>query len=165
MGAATTLVSHPRVAEFFEAVLSRFAGASKAANWITTEVMRGVQTHGLDATFPVSPEQIAELLQLMEDGAISGKQAKEVYAAIEGSEQSPKQVVAERGMKVVSDAGAILEVCKQVVAKNPKSVEQYQGGKKGTLGFFVGQVMKETKGSADPKQVNELLRSLLDEPT
>lgn len=161
-GAAQVLVSHPRVAEFFESVLSAGTNAARAANWITTEVMRGVKTHGLDAVFPVSAAQVAELLKLVDEGVISGKQAKEVYAAIEGTSTLPSRVVEERGLKVVSDASELRAVCEQVLAENPKGVEQYKNGKTGTMGFFVGQVMKKTQGSANPKLVNELLKSLLD---
>ncbi len=162
-GAAATLTSHPRVAEFFESALSKCPSPVKVANWIQTEVMRGVKTHGLGAEFPVSAEQVAELLNLVEKGDISGKQAKDVYAAIEGTELAPSQVVEERGMKVVSDAGAIRALCEQVIAENPKAVETYRSGKTGTLGFFVGQVMKLSKGSANPKLVSDLVKALLDE--
>jgi aspartyl-tRNA(Asn)/glutamyl-tRNA(Gln) amidotransferase subunit B len=162
-GNAATLVAHPRVAEYFEAVHERFPDAPKAANWITTEVLRGVKTHGLEAEFPVRAEQLAQLLDLIEQGAISGKQAKDVYAAVEGTDRWPKDVVAERGMRVVSDDDTLLAFCREVLAGNSKGVDQYKAGKKGTLGFFVGQVMKKTAGSADPKRVNELLRKLLEE--
>lgn len=161
-GNAATLVSHPRIAEYFEEVLRRFDAPVKAANWITTEVLRGARTHGLEASFPVSPAQLAELLELVESGSISGKQAKEVYAEMEGKDTSPKDIVAARGMRVVSDTQALESACRQVLGENPKSVEQYRAGKTGTLGFFVGQVMRKTGGSADPKLVNELLRRLLE---
>jgi aspartyl-tRNA(Asn)/glutamyl-tRNA(Gln) amidotransferase subunit B len=159
---AATLVSHPRIADFFEAVMARSTDGQRAANWITTEVMRGTKTHGLGADFPVRPEQLVDLLDLLARGTISGKQAKEVYAAIEGTDRAPSEVVAERGMRVVSDENTLLEACREILAGNPKSVDQYKAGKKGTLGFFVGQVMRKTGGSADPKRVNELLVELLD---
>jgi aspartyl-tRNA(Asn)/glutamyl-tRNA(Gln) amidotransferase subunit B len=161
-GNANTLVSHPRIAEYFEAVLQRFDSPVKAANWITTEVLRGTRTHGLSAEFPVGPAQLAELIELVETGAISGKQAKEVYGEMEGKGTSPKDIVAQRGMRVVSDTTALDVACRQVLEENPKGVEQYKAGKTGTLGFFVGQVMKKTGGSADPKVVNELFKRLLD---
>jgi aspartyl-tRNA(Asn)/glutamyl-tRNA(Gln) amidotransferase subunit B len=161
-GSAATLVSHPRIAEYFESVLACGAAPQKVANWFTTEVMRGVRTRGIDAEFPVTPAQLAELLELLDAGTISGKQAKDVYAAVEGTPRSPKQVVEERGLRVVADSSALLAICREVLLENAKSVEQYRGGKTGPIGFFVGQVMKKTGGSADPKLVNELLRSLLD---
>lgn len=161
-GAAQTLTSHPRVVEFFESALGHFGNAVKLANWIQTEVMRGTKTHGLEAAFPVTPVQVAELLLLVERGDISGKQAKEVYAAIEGTALSPERVVEERGMKVVSDEAALQALCKQVITDNPKGVETYRSGKKGTLGFFVGQVMRLSKGSANPKLVSDMLERLLE---
>ncbi len=162
-GAAQTLTSHPRVAEFFEQALDLCPAAVKLGNWVQTEVMRGVKTHGLEAHFPVAPAQVAALLNLVEKGDISGKQAKEVYAAIEGTDKMPERVVEERGMKVVSDEGAIRALCEQVIAENPKAVDTYRGGKTGTLGFFVGQVMKLSQGSASPKLVSDLVKKLLDE--
>jgi aspartyl-tRNA(Asn)/glutamyl-tRNA(Gln) amidotransferase subunit B len=160
--AAATLTSHPDVATFYEAALKLHASPKKVANWIQTEVMRGANTHGQNARFPVSPEQVAALVKLVDAGEISGKQAKQVYAEIEGTDQSPDEVVQKRGMKVQSDEGELLEMCQQVIEANPKGVETYRSGKKGTLGFFVGQVMKLSKGSANPKLVSQLLQKLLD---
>lgn len=159
--AAATLTSHPAVALFFDDVVASFPQPQKASNWIVTEVLRGTKTHGLEAQFPVKPAQVAELLRLVESGDISGKQAKEVYLALEGTDQSPLQVVEARGMRVVSDDGALRPLIEQVLADHPAAVETYRSGKTGTLGFFVGQVMKLTKGSANPKLVNELLTELL----
>jgi hypothetical protein len=98
----------------------------------------------------------------VDTGKISGKQAKEVYAAIAGTDRSPSEIVKERGMEVVSDASALEAICQRVVEANPKQVAGYKSGKTGLLGFFVGAVMKETKGSAEPTMVNELLKKLLD---
>jgi aspartyl-tRNA(Asn)/glutamyl-tRNA(Gln) amidotransferase subunit B len=159
--AAGVLTAHPGIARFFEACMALFDSPIKLANWIQTEVLRNVSTHGLEAKFPVSPAQVAELLALVERGEISGKQAKEVYAAIEGSEKRPSEIVAERGLKVVSDSGALLQYCQQVIASNAKSVETYRAGKTGMLGFFVGQVMKLSQGQLDPKSVSETLTRLL----
>lgn len=159
--AAGTLTSHPRIAQFFDDVLTDFPQAQKASNWIVTEVLRGTKTHGLDAQFPVTPAQVAQLLKLVDAGDISGKQAKDVYLAIEGTDQDPLQVVEARGMRVVSDDGALRPLIEKVLADNPAAVETYRSGKTGTLGFFVGQVMKLTKGSANPKLVSDLLTELL----
>lgn len=161
--AAITLTAHPRVAEFFEACLGHFDAPQKVANWVQTEVLRQVKTHGLEADFPVTPVQVAQLLELVERGDISGKQAKEVYAAIEGSERMPNEIVEQRGLRVVSDDAALLPICQRVIADNPQAVATYRGGKTGTLGFFVGQVMRATKGSGNPQKVSEMLRKLLDE--
>jgi aspartyl-tRNA(Asn)/glutamyl-tRNA(Gln) amidotransferase subunit B len=117
--------------------------------------------HGLEASFPVTPQQTAELLSLVESGDISGKQAKEVFSAVAGTEESPAKVVEQRGMRVVSDEGALLALCERVVAANPKQAAEYRAGKKGLLGYFVGQAMKETRGSANPKLVSDLMQKVL----
>jgi aspartyl-tRNA(Asn)/glutamyl-tRNA(Gln) amidotransferase subunit B len=159
--AAQTLTQHPGYVAFFEATLAAFPHPVKAANWILTEVLRDAKVHGLQASFPVTPDQTAELLSLVESGDISGKQAKEVFAAITGTHQSPAKVVEQRGMRVVSDEGALLALCERVVAANPKQAAEYRAGKKGLLGYFVGQAMKETRGSANPKLVSDLMQKVL----
>ncbi|HVU01547.1 MAG TPA: Asp-tRNA(Asn)/Glu-tRNA(Gln) amidotransferase subunit GatB [Polyangiaceae bacterium] len=159
---AQTLTGHPAYVRFFEEARALFPHAVKLANWVTTEVLRDTKAHGLEVTFPVSPKQVAELLSLVEKGEISGKQAKEVHQAIVGTEESPLAVVEKRGMKVVSDEGAIRAVVEKVLAANEKQVAEYRSGKKGILGYFVGRIMKETKGSANPKLVNDLVVKLLD---
>jgi aspartyl-tRNA(Asn)/glutamyl-tRNA(Gln) amidotransferase subunit B len=159
--AAGVLTAHPQLAEYFERAARLSGDAVKVANFIQTEVLRDVTTSGLEATFPVSAEQIAELLRLVDAKTISGKQAKEVYAAIKGTHRSPADVVKESGLAQMSDAGELEAVCRRVLEQNPKQVAAYKGGKTSLLGFFVGQVMKETKGSANPALVNELLTRLL----
>jgi aspartyl-tRNA(Asn)/glutamyl-tRNA(Gln) amidotransferase subunit B len=163
VAAAQTLTQHPAYVRFFEETLARFAQPVKVANWILTEVLRDTKAHGLDAKFPVTPAQVAELLGLVESGDISGKQAKEVYAELVGNpEKSPAKVVEQKGMRVVSDEGALRALCEKVVAANPKQTADYRGGKLTLLGFFVGQAMKETRGSANPKLVSELMQKVLD---
>jgi aspartyl-tRNA(Asn)/glutamyl-tRNA(Gln) amidotransferase subunit B len=160
---AATLTQHPKVTAFFEDTIARFAQPIKAANWIQTEVLRDTKTHGLEAQFPVTPTQVAELLALVEKGDISGKQAKEIHLAIQGTDRSPEAEVTARGMKVVSDEGALAAACEKILAANPRQVAEYRSGKKGLLGYFVGQIMKETKGSANPKIVNDLVQRMLDQ--
>jgi aspartyl-tRNA(Asn)/glutamyl-tRNA(Gln) amidotransferase subunit B len=158
--AAVTLTQHPGYTRFFEAAVAGFAEPVKVAHFFVNEVLRGAKVHGLEASFSVTPAQVSALLALVEKGEISGKQAKEVYAAIEGTERSPQAVVEERGMRVVSDAGAIQVACERVIAAYPEQVKSIRAGKRGVIGFLVGQVMKETKGSANPKLVSETLEKL-----
>jgi aspartyl-tRNA(Asn)/glutamyl-tRNA(Gln) amidotransferase subunit B len=160
--AAQTLTQHPEYVRFFEETLARFSHPVKVANWILTEVLRDTKVHGLSATFPVGSGQVAELLSLVESGDISGKQAKEVYSAIVGTSDSPAKVVESRGMRVESDEGALRALCERVVAANPKQTADYRAGKKTLLGFFVGQAMKETRGSANPKLVSDLMQKVLE---
>jgi aspartyl-tRNA(Asn)/glutamyl-tRNA(Gln) amidotransferase subunit B len=159
--AAQTLTQHPATVRFFEAACRVFSDPVKVSNWVVNEVLRGATIHGTSAKFSVTPEQVGELLSLVEAGTISGKQAKEVYAAIENTTDSPQAVVEKRGMKVVSDAGELEAVCARVIAAHPTQVATIQAGKKGVLGFLVGQVMKETKGSANPKLVSKILERLV----
>jgi aspartyl-tRNA(Asn)/glutamyl-tRNA(Gln) amidotransferase subunit B len=161
---AVTLSAHPAYARFFESARKGSKDAVKVANFVANDVLRSAKTHGLEATFSVTPEQVSELLSLIDSGQISGKQAKEVFAAIEGNHgKSPAEVVKEKGLKVVSDSGAIESAVKKVVAGFPDQVASFKAGKKNVIGFLVGQVMKETAGAAEPKLVNELLQKLIAE--
>lgn len=160
---AATLSAHPEYARFFEAARADFKDPVKVANFVANDVLRSARTHGLGASFSVTPAQVRELLSLVDSGTISGKQAKEVFAAIEGTDKSPSAVVNERGLRVVSDASAIESAVRKVVASFPEQVASVRAGKKGVLGFLVGQVMKETAGSAEPKLVNQLLSRLIEE--
>ena len=152
---------HPRIAAFFEEAVALHGDAVKVANFVQTEVLRDVATAGLSATFPVTAAQVAELLALVDGGTISGKQAKDVYAALRGTAKSARDVVAALGVAQMSDSAELESVCKAVVEANAKQVAGYRSGKTGLIGFFVGQVMKETKGSANPQLVNEILARLL----
>lgn len=161
--AAGTLTQHPEIVSFFEATLDGYAGSPvKVANFVMTEVLRDAKTHGLSAVFPASAEHVRELVELVDAGDISGKQAKEVYGAVRETGRSPAAIVEERGLKVVSDEATLRPICEELIAASPKQVEQYAAGKKGVLGYFVGQVMKRTRGSADPKVVSQMLEELLD---
>jgi aspartyl-tRNA(Asn)/glutamyl-tRNA(Gln) amidotransferase subunit B len=162
---AHTLSQHPKYVSFFEAVTKSFNQPVKAANFVANDVLRGAKSHGLAATFTVNPAQVAELLALVDSGEISGKQAKDVFAALEGTERSARSIVDERGLRVVSDSGALEALCLQLIDKFPSQAASMRAGKKGLMGFFVGQAMKETGGSANPKLVNDLLEKLLGGPS
>jgi aspartyl-tRNA(Asn)/glutamyl-tRNA(Gln) amidotransferase subunit B len=159
--AAAVLTQHPRIAAFFEEAALLHGDAPRVANFVQSEVLRDVTTRGLSAEIPVTAAQLAELLALVDKGTISGKQAKELYAAVKGTAEMPAAVARARGMEQVTDTAAIEEICRRVVEANPKQAEQVRAGKTAVLGFFVGQVMKETKGSASPKLVNEALARVL----
>jgi aspartyl-tRNA(Asn)/glutamyl-tRNA(Gln) amidotransferase subunit B len=161
--AAATLTQHPAIVRFFDEARAIHPHPLKVANFLLTEVMRGAVIHGQDAKFTVTSKQVGELLALVDAGEISGKQAKEVFIALEGTEKAPKSVIEERGLRVVSDSGAVEALCAKVIAEQSGQVAQYRAGKKTVFGFFVGQVMKQSKGSADPKLVNEILTRLLEQ--
>jgi aspartyl-tRNA(Asn)/glutamyl-tRNA(Gln) amidotransferase subunit B len=161
--AAAVLTGHPRIAALFEEASARSGAPVKTANFIQAEVLRDVTVSGLDADIPVTPAQVGELVALVESGRISGKQAKQVYAALRGSGRGAAEVVAELGLEVLGDAAALGAIAKSIVAAHPKQAEQYRAGKTGLLGFFVGQLMKQTGGSADPRLASDLVRRALEE--
>jgi len=160
---AVTLTAHPGIVKFVEETraLCPAVSFSRVANFVQTEVLRGASTRGLTATFTVTAAQLGELLELGEQGKISGKQVKEVFGALEGTAKAPSEIVAERGMEVVSDTSALELLLVELIAKNPKQAEGLKAGRQQLAGFFVGQVMKSTGGSADPNVVSELLERLL----
>jgi aspartyl-tRNA(Asn)/glutamyl-tRNA(Gln) amidotransferase subunit B len=159
--AAAVLTGHPQVAAFFERTAALYPEAVKAANFIQSEVLRDAQTSGLEATFPISPAQVADLLRLVDEGVISGKQGKEVYAAMRGTSLMPATIVKDRGMTVLSDEGPLEALAQRLMAENAKQAAAFRAGKANLLGFFVGQMMKLTSGSADPVVVNKVLRRVL----
>jgi aspartyl-tRNA(Asn)/glutamyl-tRNA(Gln) amidotransferase subunit B len=159
--AAQVLTAHPQISSFFERVAALYQDPVKAGNFIQSEVLRDVTTTGLVASFPLSPAQIAELLRLVDDGTISGKQAKEVYSAMKGTPVMPSTIVRDRGMSVIVDEGPIEGLARRLVDDNPKQAAAYRGGKSNLLGYFVGMMMKATGGSADPSVVNKVLRRVL----
>ncbi|MCA9588516.1 MAG: Asp-tRNA(Asn)/Glu-tRNA(Gln) amidotransferase subunit GatB [Myxococcales bacterium] len=161
--AAEVLTSHPRVAAFFEEAATLHGDPARVGNFVQAEVLRDVTTRGLTASLPVTAKQLVSLLSLVDDGTISGKQAKELYAAVRGTDRDPREVARELGLAQVTDAAALEQICRSVIDKNPKQFEQLKAGKAALYGFFVGQVMKETQGSANPKIVNDVLRRLLEE--
>jgi aspartyl-tRNA(Asn)/glutamyl-tRNA(Gln) amidotransferase subunit B len=158
---AATLTQHPAYAEFFERTLKTFDQPVKAANWIQTEVLRDAKVHGTHAEFSVTPEQVAELLDLVAKGEISGKQAKDVHVEMAKSKSAPRTIVEKLGLKVVGSEDTLLPLCQKLLADNPKQADALRGGKKALMGYFVGQVMKETGGTADPKVVTAIFERLI----
>ncbi|APR85019.1 Aspartyl-tRNA(Asn) amidotransferase subunit B [Minicystis rosea] len=161
--AASVLTGHPQIAAFFQRTAALYPEAVKASNFIQSEVLRDVTTAGLEATFPITPAQVADLLRLVDEGTISGKQAKEVYAAMKGTPIMPATIVRDRGMTVISDEGSLEALARKLAQANEKQAAAYRAGKTNLLGFFVGQMMKQTGGSADPAVVNKVLKRVLAE--
>jgi aspartyl-tRNA(Asn)/glutamyl-tRNA(Gln) amidotransferase subunit B len=134
----------------------------QAANWVMVELLGALNAAGKTlAESPVSPDALAGLLALIEDGTVSGKMAKSVFEQMFAAGKTARQVVDELGLKQITDDGQIREIIRKAIAANPKQLEQYRAGKTTLFGFFVGQVMKETKGQANPQKVNELLKEEL----
>ena len=151
------------VADYFEAVAAEFAGKPQsAANWVIGELSAALNRDGVDISdSKIGPTELAGLLSRIQDGTISGKIAKEVFDAMWAGEGSADEIIETQGLIQITDSSEIEKIVDAVIAANPVQVEQYQAGKDKLLGFFVGQVMKETAGKANPGQVNEVLKSRL----
>ena len=159
---ANVLTEEKEVAAFYE-LASAGRDRKITANWMSVELFGALNKAGIDlAQSPVSPEQLGGLVDLISDGSISGKIAKEVFADMFETGKDAKQVVKEKGLKQVSDEGAIKSMIDEVLASNQDKVDEYRSGKDKLFGFFVGQVMKASKGQANPGMVNQILKQKLD---
>ncbi len=153
------------VADYFEATVAEFKDNPKVvANWITGELSAALNRDGVDITdSKIAPVDLAALLSRIQDGTISGKIAKEVFEAMWTGGGGANEIIETKGLKQITDSSAIEKIVDAVIAANPDQVEQYRAGKDKLLGFFVGQVMKETGGKANPGQVNLVLKRRLSE--
>ena len=159
---AEILTSDRDLAEYFEDCVRHFNQPKQVSNWIMSSLLGLLNSEGKSiAQSPVSAPDLAQLLKLVDKGTISGKIAKTVFDDMAHSGAPPQQIVEEKGLVQISDSSAIEDVIAKVLAGCPAEVEAYQNGKTKLLGFFVGQVMKETRGKANPKMVNEILRKKL----
>ncbi|MDX2458202.1 MAG: Asp-tRNA(Asn)/Glu-tRNA(Gln) amidotransferase subunit GatB [Gammaproteobacteria bacterium] len=161
---AGVLTASRELADYFEAVVAVAGGQGKlSANWVMGELSGALNKSDRDiADSPVTAAALGVMLQRIEDGTISGKLAKQVFEAMWNGEGSADEIIEQQGLKQISDSSTIEDIIREVLDNNPKQVEQYRGGQEKLFGFFVGQVMKVTQGKANPKQVNELLRKVLD---
>ena len=159
---ATVISEDRETAAFYEAV-AKGRDPKIAANWMTVELFGALNKMGKSLEeSPVTPDQLGALVSLISDGTISGRIAKDVFAEMVESGGDPEKIIEEKGLKQVSDTGAIETMIDTVMAENADKVEEYRGGKDKLFGFFVGQVMKASKGQANPGLVNQLLKSKLD---
>jgi aspartyl-tRNA(Asn)/glutamyl-tRNA(Gln) amidotransferase subunit B len=161
---AEVLTAERPLADYYEACVALLPGQAKGlANWVMGELTRKLNDSGLTiGASPVTPARLTALLKLIEAGTISGKIAKGVFDEMWATGQEPTRIVEEQGLVQVSDAGAIEQVIDEVLAASPGQVEQYRCGNEKVFGFFVGQVMKASKGKANPGLVNELLKKKLE---
>ncbi len=160
---AAILTSSSELAEYFEETVALFPKAKSVSNWMMVELQKLLKQHetGIDRCL-VTPGALAELLGLIQKGVISDKIGKKVLEQVFREGGSPAEIVEKQGLAQVSDAGELETVVQKVLENNPAEVEKYRSGKKKVFGFLVGQVMRETRGKANPKMVNELLRKILD---
>jgi aspartyl-tRNA(Asn)/glutamyl-tRNA(Gln) amidotransferase subunit B len=159
---AQVLTSTRASSEYYERAAAAAGDPRLAANWVMGDLAAALKSEGKDyPDSPVSPEQLGEMVGLIAKGEISGKLAKEIFPKMYASGESAATVIEREGLKQISDTGALEALIDQVLAGNPKQVEQYRAGKTSVAGFLVGQVMKASRGQANPQAVNQLLQKKL----
>lgn len=159
---AVILTNTKEMADYFEDCVSAYPNPKVVSNWVMGDLLGLLNADGVEITAcKIKSEQLASMLVLIDEGTISGKIAKTVFVEMFASGKDPKDIVKEKGLVQISDEGAIIAVVDEVLAKNPKSVEDFRAGKERALGFLVGQVMKATRGKANPELVNKLLKEKL----
>jgi aspartyl-tRNA(Asn)/glutamyl-tRNA(Gln) amidotransferase subunit B len=159
---AGVLTADREMADFFEAVAKISDSPKLSANWIMGDLLGALNKHDLDITqSPVTADMLGGMIKRIEDNTISGKIAKQVFDAMWKGEGDADTIIEKQGLKQITDTGAIEKIIDEIVANNADQVEQYRSGKEKVFGFFVGQVMKATKGKANPQQVNQLLKDKL----
>ncbi|NWL89139.1 MULTISPECIES: Asp-tRNA(Asn)/Glu-tRNA(Gln) amidotransferase subunit GatB [unclassified Paenibacillus] len=159
---AAVITSSKPLADLFESSLEHTSDAKSVSNWMMGELLGYLNSNGLElAAVKLTGQGLGEMVNLIEKGTISSKIAKTVFKEMLQSGKLPQQIVEEQGLVQISDEGAILAIVQEVVANNPASVQDYQAGKEKAIGFLVGQVMKQSKGKANPGLVNKLLIEVL----
>lgn len=152
---AAILIASRELADYFEVALDAFDNAKKLANFIGTELLRDYGPERIGEC-PVKPQQLAKLMGMIEQGTISGKIAKTVFAEMLASGDDPEAIVKAKGLVQMSDEGALVALVREIIKANPDQVQQFREGKTKVMGFFVGQLMQKTKGQANPQLANKL---------
>jgi len=158
---ADVLASDAAKARYYEAVLAKGADAKQAANWVSGDLFALMKDGTPIADVKVTPDALATLIARIATGAISGKQAKDVLAELYANGGNPDAIIAAKGMVQISDSAVLGKIVDEVIAANPAQVAKYQGGDQRILGFFIGQCMKASGGKANPKLLDEIVRSKL----
>jgi aspartyl-tRNA(Asn)/glutamyl-tRNA(Gln) amidotransferase subunit B len=163
---AELLTARKDVADYFESATALHKNAKAVGNWILGDLFRVLKERRLDEqlkieTWPIQAGQLAELVRLIDEGKISGKIAKTIFEAMLDSTRGPEEIVAQQGLEQVSDAAAIEAAVDAVLAAHVRQLADYRSGNEKVLGFFVGQVMKQTRGKANPQIVNVVLKRKL----
>lgn len=156
------ITNSKKLADIFEEAISLGAAPKKVSNWLMVETMRLMKEAGMDADeLSFSAKNLAAIIKMVDDKVINGTVAKEVFEKVFADDIDPAKYVEENGLKTVNDEGALTKTIEEIVAANPKSVEDYKSGKEKAIGFLVGQTMKAMKGKADPGEVNRILKEIL----
>jgi len=160
---ADLITQSPQILQFFDETIKLHPDAKAVSNWMMGDLMRLLNQNGMEIQDAlVKPALLAEMLDLLNDGTISGKMAKTVFEEMFASGKNPQTIIKEKGLVQISDADALLPLIDEIVNNNPKVLQDYKNGKEKAFGFFIGQVMKATRGQANPEMVNKLLRERLD---
>jgi aspartyl-tRNA(Asn)/glutamyl-tRNA(Gln) amidotransferase subunit B len=156
------LTSTKELGAYFEEVVVAAGDPKMAANWVMGDLMGALKAESKEITdTPVTAANLGDLIKRIASGELSGKLAKEIFPKMYAEGLAPGVIIERDGLKQISDTGAIEKIIGEVLAANPKQVEQYRGGKTTVIGFLVGQIMKATKGQANPGIVNDLLKQKL----
>ncbi|MBN2087671.1 Asp-tRNA(Asn)/Glu-tRNA(Gln) amidotransferase subunit GatB [Candidatus Peregrinibacteria bacterium] len=159
---ANNIAADSHLAEYFEKAFGISGDAKKTSNWLLSELLGLIKADGLSISdSKLAAENLGKLVKLIVEGAINGKIAKDIFGEIYSNNLDPEKYVEEKGLKVMEDTGELERICQEVIDRNPAIVADYKGGKEKAIGGLVGQIMGATKGSANPKSVNEILRKLL----
>ena len=157
------ITDYKKMADIFEQTTAICNNPKKVSNWLMVETMRILKENSMDVTdISFSPENLAKLIKLTDDGAINSSVAKEVFERIFHEDIDPDKYVEEHGLKQVNDESALYQAVLDVIEANPQSVSDYRNGKDKAIGFLVGQTMKIMKGKANPGMVNQMLKEILD---
>ena len=160
---AEILTNSKKLADIFEQTTAICKKPKKVSNWLMVETLRLLKDNNQEPEdLKFAPENLAKLIDLVDEGTINNKTAKEVFEVIFKEDVDPQAYVEEHGLKSVNDEGALRAVIEEIVAANPKSVSDYKGGKQKAMGFLVGQTMRAMKGKADPGSVNKILKEILE---
>jgi len=159
---AQVLTASRALAEYYETAAKSSTDPKAVANWVMGDLLGELKAEGKEITeSPITPQNLGELVSLISKGSLSGKLAKDIFPKMFATGDSPKAIMEREGLQQISDSGAIEKIVDDVLAANPKQVEQYRSGKTAVIGFLVGQVMKVSKGQANPGMVNDLLKGKL----
>ena len=162
---ADILTQERELADYFEAAAKAYGGgAKKVSNWLINDVMRMINEEGLNpAEMALTPEYLADLIRLVDAGTINNSTGKSLLQEVQKSGKEPAAIVEEKGLAQVSDDTLIREICRSVIGAHPDEVQSFRNGKEGLIGWFIGQVMRESKGKADAKLAREIMLELLKE--
>ena len=160
---AGVLTAQREIADYFEAVAAHAGDAKAASNWVMGEVLRELNERALDITaFPVAPDALAELIRTLAAGSVNAPTAKEVFREMAASGRKASEIISEKGLLQIRDEDMIRDAAVRVIDENPDALAKYLSGKEKLLQFFIGELMKATRGKASPELAGRILKELLD---